>query len=319
MTRDEAFKRLAAAVGKRASLRKTTDAMRLVNGAGDALPGLVLEKYNAHFCAHVLETAWLKRADWLRDFLSDHFPCEYFILKDRSACAASTPDAFKIYAIVDRAGSRTIVREQGVQFHVDLNDTLNTGLFLDMRANRRLVAGLAKGKRLLNTFAYTCSFGVHARASGAAAVVNVDISKKVLERGRANDTLNGLTPASGEFVRADALRYCERLAKRGERFDVIVVAPPSFARHEGKTFQVKKDMPRLVEAALRVLGPGGYLFVSTNCSALTYADLAKYVKIAVVSRGLKVKGMRALGQDKDFPGSGTSKESHLAAALVSFT
>ncbi len=318
MTADVLFKRLSTACNRRVALRKITNALRLVNGAGDSLPGLVIEHYNKHFCVQVFDRPWLSQIELVHKFLSSHFDVGYLILKDRTTSIASTPDAFKVQVVVPGDGAGTVVTEHGVRFQVNLNDTLNTGLFLDMRANRHLLAGMARGKSMLNTFAYTCSFGVHAHSAGALEVVNVDVSKKILERGKDNYALNGLTPAPGEFVRADALDFCTRLNKRKIKFDMLVIDPPSFARHDNKTFQVKKDMPRLVNAATAVLKPGGTLFVATNCSALAYADLVKYVKMASVANRLKIKNMRPLGQDQDFTGSGTMKESHLAAVLVQF-
>ncbi len=94
---------------------------------------------------------------------------------------------------------RTMVEEHGIKFEVNLNDGLNCGLFLDMRQNRWMVGQACKGKKVLNCFSYTCSFGVHARAGGAREVINTDISRKILERGKNNYQLNALSVAAGRI------------------------------------------------------------------------------------------------------------------------
>ena len=199
---------------------------------------------------------------------------------------------------------------------MDLNDGLNTGLFLDMRANRLRVGQACKDKRVLNCFAYTCSFGVYAKARGAKALVNVDISNKVLGRGRHNYELNGLKEDKGEFIKADASEYLQVAVKKGNRFDVIVIDPPSFARVGAKVFNVEKALPVLIENALKSLNEGGKIFVSTNFNGLSHGKLEQIFKSLNRIRGFKK--LTRLGQDKDFVGSGLIKESYLAALWVEY-
>ena len=180
-----------------------TNAVRLVNGYGDELDGLVLEQHDHHFMAQVFDARWLQEKDVLVDFVKER-GAKYFIIKDRTQGASAKPEEIGTQVLID-GESATVDVEYGLKFRVDMNDTLNTGLFLDMRANRRRVADLAKSRKVLNLFAYTGSFGVHCRARGAAAVVNVDVSRKVLERGKVNYELNNLAPEKNEFIRADAV------------------------------------------------------------------------------------------------------------------
>lgn len=305
---------LETAIRKREALHLPTNALRLVNGFGDGIEGLVLEQYGRHVVAQVFDERWLKEQAMLTGFVRDRLKAEYFIIKDRTASASSKPEAIRTSVLIADVPSRTIVEENGLKFEVDLNDTLNSGLFLDMRANRRTVTEKAQGRKVLNAFAYTCSFGVHARARGAVAVVNVDISKKTLERGRANYALNGLPSADNEFIRADAVQYLERAVKKDNRFDMIILDPPSFARHEGEVFSVKKDMPKLIGMSIKVLNPGGILFVATNYSEMTHDQLEGMIETESADR--VIVGMQRFGQDVDFVGSGLMQESYLAAVLV---
>ncbi|MBF0485882.1 MAG: class I SAM-dependent rRNA methyltransferase [Candidatus Omnitrophica bacterium] len=312
MIQDQLINLLETAIAKRQALRGQTNALRLVNGWGDGLEGLFLEQYDRHFAAQIFDKSWLSHGDALASFLKERLNAEYFIVKDRSKSAS--PEAITPYVWIDAAPSKTVIHENSLKFSVDLNDGLNSGLFLDMRCNRRLVSELSRDKKVLNCFSYTCSFGVYCRREGAGEVVNVDISRKSLERGRANYELNGLAFARNEFIKADAREYLERAAQKDNRFDLIILDPPSFARHEGKTFSVKNDFADLVSKSIKVLNPGGVIFLATNYSAMSEDNLNGLVHDALAGR--TIRKMRALGQDADFPGTNTMQESYLAAVLV---
>ncbi len=305
---------LEAAIKKRRPLKRYTNAVRLVNGMGDSLKGLVLEQYNQHFVCQIFDKQWLREKQALADFVQARCHGRYFIIKDRTESVSSQPDAFKASVWIEDDASQTVVRENGLKFGVDLNDTLNSGLFLDMRHNRKVVAGLAKARKVLNCFAYTCSFGVYCQAAKALSVVNVDISPKSLSRGQGNYELNQLVPAHNEFIRADAVQYLKRALKKDNCFGLIILDPPSFARYEGKIFSVKKDLPQLIASAIKVLNPNGFLFISTNFSAVSLDNLEDMVSAAAPGR--RIKNVQRLGQDVDFPKSGFMLESYLAALLA---
>lgn len=309
---DQLFGLLQEASAKREGLRGLTNAVRLVNGFGDGLDGLVLEQHGSHCVAQIFEERWLHEKETLTAFVKENAAC-YFIVKDRTRGASSNPDAigFDVWIPGD---SSTVVQEYGVKFKVDLNDTLNTGLFLDMRANRHRVAAMSANRKVLNLFAYTCAFGVHCRMNGASSVVNVDVSRKILERARVNYELNGLVPEKNELIRADAVEYLERAVKKDNRFDMVILDPPSFARYEGRTFSVKKDLPRVLEMIVKVLNPSGVLFAATNHSEMLHSHLKNLLKAA--ARGRSLKNVQCLGQDTDFPGTGFMAESCLTAVLA---
>ena len=305
---------LEHALKKREVLDGITNARRLVNGLGDGMPGLVLEKYDHHFMAQVFDPVWLAQREVLTDFVKTRLGGRYFIVKDRTASASSQPEAFRTEVWIDEAPPQTVVVEYGLRFSADLNDALNSGLFLDMRRNRKHVGEKASGRKVLNCFSYTCSFGVYCRALAADSVVNVDISPKALARGRINYILNQMSVNEKDFVRADVAEYLERAVKIKNRFGLIILDPPSFSRHEGRTFSVKKDLPRLIELALQALDSKGILFIATNLSEMTHEDLVGMVM--QVKRTQRVRKVGRFGQDVDFPGSGLMPESYLAAALV---
>lgn len=300
---------LHKAIQRRDRLSSITNAMRLVNGPGDGLEGLFIDRYHRHLHVQVLSEQWHRHTDEICRALVSCVPVDYLIIKSRQGLEVKEE-------VLIGQDPRTVVEEHGIKFEVHLNDGLNCGLFLDMRHNRRMVGLFSKGKKVLNCFSYTCSFGAHARVNGAKEVINTDISRKVLERGKNNYQLNALSAVSGEFIKSDSVTFLQRAFKKGNGFDVIILDPPSFARHEGQVFQVKRDLPKLMALAVAVLNPGGALLVTTNYSELSHADLER-----ILARGLngrRVAHIQRVGQDEDFWGSNSFKESFLVGLWVRF-
>jgi 23S rRNA (cytosine1962-C5)-methyltransferase len=173
----------------------------------------------------------------------------------------------------------TVVEEQGVRFGLDFGAGYSAGLFIDQRANRAFVRRSAP-RRLLNTFAYTCSFSVVAALAGAETV-SVDLSKKSLDRGRENFALNHLDASAHRFFADDVLDVLPRLARKHEQFDTIILDPPTFSRgHKGRRFQVEQDLEALLLAALEVAAPGAKILLSTNCTRLNRRALEAIARFA---------------------------------------
>ncbi len=162
---------------------------------------------------------------------------------------------------------QTLVVERHLKFGIDFGAGYSVGLFVDQRENRSYVRKLAP-KRLLNCFAYTCSFSV-AAASVGAKTVSVDLSKKSLARGRENFSLNSLLTNEHQFIADDALAVLPRFARKGEKFDAIILDPPTFSRsRRGKAFHVEHDFENLLLLALELAERDGRILLSTNYSTL---------------------------------------------------
>lgn len=162
---------------------------------------------------------------------------------------------------------QTVATERHMKFTIDFGTGYSPGLFLDQRENRRYVRHIAP-RRLLNCFAYTCSFSVCAACRGAITL-NIDLSKKYLTRGRENFALNNLPTIDHRFIADDVRAVLPRLARRGEKFDTIILDPPTFSHSPGaKAFHVEEDFEKLLIDALELAERDGHVLLSTNCSAV---------------------------------------------------
>jgi len=200
---------------------------------------------------------------------------------------------------------RTIATEWHLKFGIDFGTGYSPGLFLDQRENRRYVRHIAP-KHLLNCFAYTCSFSVCAACS-SASTFNIDLSRKYLARGRENFALNNLSTVKHRFIADDVRSVLPRLARRGERFDAIILDPPTFSRTPGgKPFQVEHDFEHLLIGALALAERDAHVLISTNCSALSEHALEVMARYCLKETRRSARLHRPL-QLPDFPsGTGVS-------------
>lgn len=312
---------LRTAFEKRAPLFEVTDAYRIVNGAADGFPGLTLDRFGDRLQVQFFGPEMLPRRREFVDAVAAMFNPACIVVKERlSRSGKSLENAPMEVAFGTRDAAVGTVREGCARFHVDLLDTVNPGLFLDMRHVRLEVEdrfrAMSNNVRFLNLFSYTCSFSVHARLGGAAVATNADISGKILDKGRENYALNGLDLRPGEFFRGNALEYVRWAAKKGLKFDGIVLDPPSFARFKGFNFNVREHLMPLVSECAALLNAGAFIMVSSNYSEFALDTFARDVLAAVRSVHKEARTAWKRGQDIDFAGSGATKDSCLVATLV---
>jgi 23S rRNA G2069 N7-methylase RlmK/C1962 C5-methylase RlmI len=212
------------------------------------------------------------------------------------------------------------VREEGLLFRVNLSDYLDTGLFLDRRAMRRMVNADSKGKRVLNLFCYTAAFSIHAASGGAASTDSVDLSNTYLNWARDNFSLNGFDtamPRLDEFfagdhdqgaahklIRADAVTFLRQAAAARRRWDSIIIDPPVFSNSTmvRADFDLNRDYENLLADCLALLSPGGKVWFSAN--ARSFKTDAADMEIALADRfpGIKVSDYTDKMADEDFKG-----------------
>ena len=310
-------KLLDAAFNKRSPLFETTEAFRIVNGAPDGFPGMTLDKFGDRYQIQFFGEELLREKRAIADAIAQKFFPVCLVVKERLSRSGKSLENPPMEVLVGRPEDSTgVVREGSAKLHIDLLDTVNPGLFLDMRAIRLEMGSRAAGRRMLNLFSYTCAFSVHGRLGGAEISTNADISAKVLDKGRENYALNGLEPKQGEFFRGNAVEYVHWAQKKGLKFDAIVLDPPSFARFKGKNFNVREHLMPLVADCATLLNKGGLFMVSSNYSEFNLSKFSRDALAAVASVHTSAKTLWNKSQDVDFVGSGHTKDSCLVATLI---
>ncbi|MBP5189054.1 MAG: class I SAM-dependent rRNA methyltransferase [Fibrobacterales bacterium] len=309
-------KLLDGALERRAAVAEVSDAYRVANGAADDLPGMTLDRYAGHWQLQIFDDALWGDRRALCETVAERFSPKALVAKRRTSPDGSSLEHAETEWFLGEESPRAVVREGRAKLAVDLSDGVNPGLFLDMRDHRLRFGAEMRGRRFLNLFCYTGSFGVHAHLGGAAALKQVDISAKILDRARLNLRLNGRRSPRQEFSRWDSLEFLAWAAKKGLRYDAVVVDPPTFSKNKGKTFRVERDLPGLVSGAAALLAPGGLLLFGTNCSVISVDRLGRTVRDVLSSRGRASRPLFSGGQGADFPEIAGAKTSHLAAVAL---
>ena len=276
-----------------------TNALRLVNGEGDRLPGLVVDRY-ADFLVCQFITAGVEMlkpmvVDALAELVQPRG------IWERSEGSVRTAEGLPRACGVlsgEEPPAAIAINESGRRHAVDVRGGQKTGFFLDQRSNRDLTATLARGRRVLNLFAYTGGFSIAAALGGATHVVSVDSSPAALAQGEAAWRLNDLPPEIGEFVRADVFEYL-----RGDvpPADLVILDPPPFARRRGDRERARAGYKDVNLRALRIAAPGG-LVLTFSCSQHVEAgDWEDAIAAAAADAGRWCRLLARLGPGIDHP------------------
>lgn len=303
---DEAW--VHATLDRAAALRDVvippdTDGYRLCNAECDGLPGIRIDWWRA-FAVIVLDAPSLGAVvphlvGWLNARRAPRGIVLAYRADPRDDRARREPAA---PALIDGHPPRgpVRVRERGLGFDVSPLEAPDVGLYADMRDVRAWLEPHWGGTRVLNTFAYTGAFSVAAANYGAAEVVSVDLSRGVLERAESNFAANGLEGFDHELVADDVFKVLDRFRRTGRRFDRVIVDPPAFSRGDA-TFSAKRDYPRLVAAAARVLDDGGWLVAASNQGELSPKVFDGFVADGLRKAGCAAQIVYSGGQAADFP------------------
>jgi 23S rRNA (cytosine1962-C5)-methyltransferase len=310
--------------------RRTT-AFRLVNEEGDALPGLAVDVYGEHLVAQLyVGGIWddVVRRDRVLDRLHAlGFEGVYLKLRPKQSNVlvdTRRDDLAPALPVRGQAApAEVVVLEEGVPFHVRLGDGLSTGIFLDQRPNRRLVREIAKGSRVLNLFAYTCGFSVAAALGGALRTVSVDASVLALERGRENFEAAGVSlGARGpghvhSFVAEDVFAWLARAATKNERFDLVIVDPPSYSSTKKRRFVAESDYGILVAMVAKVLSPHAKVVACCNHRGLARGKLRRFVAQGLkdAEPGMELLQLKDLPDAPDFPPP-LGREPHMKSLIA---
>lgn len=291
-----------------------TDAYRIFNAEGDGIPGLIIDRYGDVLVLQLLHPGVDRfRQQIIEILVQEISPLGIY---EKSQGGARREEGLEprsgVLAGDFNSGAVRIV-ENGLIYYVDLESGQKTGFYLDQRENRQLVAGVAGGKRVLNGFAYTGAFSVAALAGGASRVVSVESSERALDLARKNMRENGFEVPEQDFIVADMFTYLRRLQ---EGFELIILDPPSLAKHRRDVQKAARAYKDLNLQAMKKLAPGGMLFTAT-CSQHLSPDLFQKIIFAAATdarRNLQIIAER--GHPADHPISIFHPEGRYLHALL---
>lgn len=305
ITIDQSFwrERLAAAITMRCHIgiadNPENNTYRLVHGEGDWLPGLVIDCYGstavmqAHSVGMHLNRMDICQA--LTDVMGGRIQQVYYKSETTLPYKAhlEEEDGF-IFGHTDD----DIAVENGLKFHVDWLRGQKTGFFVDQRENRSLLEHYSKDKSVLNMFCYTGGFSVYAMRGGAKCVHSVDSSAKAIEITNNNIGLNFPGDPRHEAYCEDAFRFLE---ERKDKYDIVVLDPPAFAKHRAALYNALKGYIRLNAKGIRLVKEGGLLFTFSCSQAVSKDQFRSAVFTAAAQSGRKVRIIHQLHQPADHP------------------
>jgi 23S rRNA (cytosine1962-C5)-methyltransferase len=303
---DVAFfrKRIQQALARREALpaAKHANALRLVHGESDGLPGLVVDRYADVLVAQFLAAGVERWRDPILDLLTEISGCEAIFER-------SDAEVRKLEGLGPRAGfargnrnaSRCPIIEYGLNFRVDVEQGQKTGFFLDQRENRQRVRALAAGREVLDGFCYTGGFSVAALAGGARRVTAIESSAAALEVAKENLAANPLDASKADFLQADVFSHLRQLRDRNAKFDLIVLDPPKFAPTAAQVEKAARAYKDINLWALKLLAPGG-LLATFSCSGGVSAELFQSIVAgAALDAGADARIIERFGAAADHP------------------
>jgi 23S rRNA (cytosine1962-C5)-methyltransferase len=313
------LEKLQVAFAKRRALglpSTDTDAFRLVHGEGDGLPGLVVDVYGD---TAVLQCHSIGMHRCRKDITAAILACSEGRLRhvfDKSKESLPFKYARGIhnsYIGEERPKSQAIIQENGHRFLVDWDKGQKTGFFLDQRDNRQLLGQYAQGKSVLNTFCYSGGFSVYAMAAGAQAVHSVDVSKKAMAWTDQNIALLPSPSGTHHSHTADVMDF---LKSEEQRFDIVVVDPPAFAKNMHKRHNAVQGYKRLNALAIKRVKPGGLLFTFSCSQVIDTPLFQNTILAAALEAGRPASILHRLGQSPDHPVSLFHPEGNYLKGLV---
>lgn len=272
-----------------------TDTYRCIFGEGDGLPGVVVDLYGRFAVIATYAEGLDRIASWVAAALPELCPLTGIVRRAREGDK-------KLELVWGRLPPPDlVVEEHGVRLHADLFVGQKTGLFLDHRENRRFIGSLAAGREVLNLFAYTGAFSLHAALGGATRVTSVDVAEGAMLAARENFRLNGLDPELHEHATSDVFEYLDAAKKQGRRFDLVISDPPSFAKSREQQKQALRAYVKLNAMGFRVTRPGG-LYAAASCTSQVGPEAFRQTLAEAAARAkCRFQIIHEAGQPVDHP------------------
>lgn len=306
--------RLAAAVAQRADLLGPADGARLVHGEADGLPGLVVDRYGPVLVVQATAAVVEQSLDAIVPWLVDRLGAESVVARHDLPTRQREGLPQEVRLLHGRRLEAVHIREHGIAHTVRPLDGHKTGFYLDQRPARALVRSLAAGRAVLDLFSYQGGFALAALAGGATKAIAVDQSVPALAAATAGAAANGL--AGLQTVAANAFDYLRSARQGNERFGLVVLDPPAFAKSRRELPGAERGYRDLNRQALRLLDRGGYLLTCTCSHHMDWPRFEEIVRQAAAGLPFRVGLRQRLGAGADHPFWITHPESEYLKVLL---
>lgn len=288
------------AVLKRSSLLDKTNAYRAVFSEADSLPGLIVDVYGLTAVFQILTLGMERFIEMIVPAIKKHTGARY--VYEKSDGPFRKQENLKIVNSwhTEKSDRYLEIYEGKAKFIIDIYEGHKTGFYLDQRPSRMAMHTVSKGRKVLDLFSYIGGFSIHAALSGASKVTAVDIKEDWLQLGRKNAALNGVADKI-EFVKADAFKYLEAAESSGDKFDLIVVDPPSFLKSRSSIVSASKGYADLNSTAMRCLSEGGVLATFSCSHNMPNTAFSGLLKEAAKKCGKELTVVKRCRQAEDHP------------------
>lgn len=311
---DEKFwaRRVSYAIDYRMTvMRENTDAFRVIFGEADGFPGLTVDKFHDILVAQVLSVGAERIKGLLFGIICDELRKRGFFIRglfERNDAAIRKLEGLEQFkgwfAFPDSSipeSAVTEIEENGIKYEVDVENGQKTGFFLDQKFNRLAVAGLSKGKKVLDCFTHTGSFALNAAMGGAEHVTAVDVSASAIEMARKNAERNGLS-GKMDFIVADVFDLLpELIAKGGHPYDFIILDPPAFTKSRKTAENAERGYKEINFRALKLLPRGGYLATASCSHFMPHEQFERMLRSAAKDACVELKQIEMRQQAPDHP------------------
>lgn len=301
---DQSFfeNKLQKAINARNSLYKSTDttAFRVFNGEGDGIGGFTIEYFAGYYLINWYSEGIYRFHEHIIQALTKLVPYKAVYQKKRFDTKGTYIEEDD-FVTGERGGFPLIVKENGVNYAVYLNESAMVGIFLDQREVRRTIRDrYAKDKTVLNTFSYTGAFSVAAALGGAIKTTSVDLANRSLSKTIEQFSLNGIDYEAQDIIVEDVFNYFKYAVKKKLKFDMVILDPPSFARSKKHVFSAEKDYKNLLKEAIAITEKNGIIIASTNSSSFGMDKFKGFIETAFKESGNRYKILEEFTLPSDF-------------------
>ena len=292
-----------------------TENCRLVFGEADGLPQLIIDKFNDYF---VIQTLALGIDTWKPAIVK----ALNAIFKPKGIFERNDVPVRELEGLPQQKGflsspfdTKIIIKENGLQFHVDIENGQKTGYFLDQQDNRRAIQHIVKGAEVLGAFTYTGTFEIHAAHYGAKSVLGLDISENAVQQANKNAQLNGLENIV-QFQTANAFDVLKQWSKEDKRYDVVMLDPPAFTKSRATIQKAITGYKEINLRGMKLIKPGGFL-VTSSCTNLVHPELfLQVIDMAAKDARRKIRQVTFQTQSSDHPIVWNMENTHYLKFLI---